>query len=63
MATTKYQPSSGSRHPDGARLPGQALTQISIAPSMHVTVPPPTQIVPSSSVDTWTRPARPRAVP
>ena len=30
---------------------------------MHVTVPPPTQIVPSSSRETWTRPARPSAVP
>ena len=59
-----------ARHPDGARLPGQALRlqqdsprQMSIVPSMHVTVPPPTQIVPSSSADTWTRPARPSAVP
>ena len=30
---------------------------------MQVTVPPPTQIVPSASCVTWTRPARPSAVP
>ena len=32
-------------------------------PAMHVTVPPPTQMVASASCDTWTRPARPSAPP
>ena len=35
----------------------------STAPSTHVTVPPPTQMAPSASTETCTRPARPSAVP
>ncbi len=35
----------------------------STLPLTHVTVPPPTQIVPSPSTETCTRPARPSAVP
>ena len=41
----------------------RALAQSSTSPATHVTVPPPTQIVPSPSWVMWTRPARPSAVP
>ena len=48
------------RRAAGARAALEAHS--STAPDTHVTVPPPTQIAPSSA-DTWTRPRRPSAVP
>ena len=46
-----------------AHVPDPAVAYSATVPVMQVTVPPPTQIVPSSSRVTWTRPARPSAVP
>src|SRR5438552_5323631 len=40
-----------------------SYSQSSTRPATHVTVPPATQIVPSSSRETCTRPARPSAAP
>jgi hypothetical protein len=47
--------------PTVTRLPARAHS--STSPRTHVTVPPPTQTAPSASCVTWTRPARPSAVP
>src|SRR4030095_10019712 len=48
-----------------ARLSGRAqrAAQSSTWPRTQGPVPPPTQIVPSGSLETCTRPERPRAVP
>src|SRR5262249_12372983 len=64
---------TGSARDDGERLvvggeggPGRVVEvvgQSSTSPTTAVTVPPPIQMVPSSSWVTLTRPARPRTMP
>jgi D-lactate dehydrogenase (cytochrome) len=51
------------RNPQPGEGGGLSARYSSTWPATHVTVPPPTQMVPSESRETWTRPARPRTVP
>src|SRR5262245_35038449 len=62
-AFAHHRPSDETGRASYEESHSSSLDQSSTSPATHVTVPPPTQIVPESSRSMWTRPARPSAPP